>query len=380
MGYSVLPGGSYDTQECAKRCNSVKGCSSFNLYYERAPSVDPNDSCKNPASETVLKCVYYGGPVSERSATNDGQWRRDFRVVIAGSNGYVNKAISTPEGYQPAIPLGQVTMNVPNKDCAGNPTYLGVKIFQDGAFSSDKCAAACTATSDWNRAHPHVWQNGKPRLCQMFVTYILYNGTTATGQYCAMYDQSWPTTFATERGQWRDNGKSWFNMDYSYMFVNSTANADKPTTCDNPPAPNQPGVCRAGAFWSTSAKSCMSYVTCKDPQNEYLDKVSNTCIACNATREYLDKEAQKCVSYPTCDSTSQYLNQATKSCVAYPVCSSGQVLNKDTKTCETKACVQANLVPNPSFEEGSDTDIAGWTRVGVAGGSSEELPDTGSKH
>ena len=338
MGYSVLSGSSYDTQECAKRCNDAKGCQSFNLYYERAPSVDPSDACTNPVSQTVLKCVYYGGPVSQATATNDGQWRRDFHVLIAGSNGYVNKAIATPDGYQPAISLGQVTMNVPVKDCAGNPTYLGVKTFQDGPFSADKCAAACTATSDFDRANPHVWVNGKPRLCQMFVTYILYNGTTATGQFCAMYDQSWPTSFATERGQWRDNGKSWFNMDYSYMFYNTTGGADKAltsATCDNPPAPNQPGVCRNGQFWSTSAKYCMSYVTC-DANTQYLNKNTNACVTCDSTKEYLDKDLQKCVVFPTCDPDKQYLDKTTNKCAGYPACDSAtQYLDKDQKKCIT---------------------------------------------
>lgn len=101
--------------------------------------------------------MYYGGPVSAETATNTGQWRRKFKVLIAGSNGYVNGNIATPDGYSPGVSLGKVTMNVPTKNCAGDPTYLGVKTFQDGPFSAEKCAAACTATSDWNRAHPHVW-------------------------------------------------------------------------------------------------------------------------------------------------------------------------------------------------------------------------------
>ncbi|USW55002.1 hypothetical protein Slin15195_G083210 [Septoria linicola] len=334
MGFSVIEGAKYSAKECAKRCTNVKGCQSFNLYYERAPSVAPSDACPNPVSKTVLKCVYYGGPVSERSATNDGQWQRDFRVVVAGSNGYVNKAVSTPKGYQPAVSLGKVTMNVPTKDCAGNPTYLGVKIFQDGPFCADKCAAACTATSDWNRANPHVWQNGKPRTCQMFVTYILYNGTTATGQFCAMYDQSWPTSFATEKGQWRDNGKSWFNMDYSYMFTNTTGGADKPSTCSNSAAPEKPGVCRNGQTWNTSSKSCISFTVCKEPDREYLNTATNTCVTCDVSKEYLDKALEKCVSYPTCNADKQYLDKDKKACADYPKCDTAtQYLDKDSKKC-----------------------------------------------
>lgn len=73
MGYAVL--NSYDTAQCAANCNSIVGCMSFNIYYERDPSVDPSDSTPNPSSQTVIKCVYWGGPVTAQSPTNVGQWR-----------------------------------------------------------------------------------------------------------------------------------------------------------------------------------------------------------------------------------------------------------------------------------------------------------------
>jgi len=113
----------------------------------------------------VIKCVYYGGPVTAASATNVGQWRRDFHVVIAGSNGYVNNSISTPAGYQGAVSLGNGAINAP-LDCASHNTYMGVKIFTTGAFSAEKCAAACSATSDYARRHPP--SNGAaPMTCQV---------------------------------------------------------------------------------------------------------------------------------------------------------------------------------------------------------------------
>lgn len=376
MGYSVLPDTqSYDTQECAKRCDDVKvsktstychnmsnvlpqGCSSFNLYYERAPSVDPTVECPNPASETVLKCVYYGGPVSEASTTNDGQWRRDFQVVIAGSNGYVSNAIASPGGYQAGVPLGRRTINAPTKDCEGNPTYMGVKVFQDGPFSVEKCAAACSATSDWNRANPHVWskETGLPRLCQMFNTYILYNGSTATGQFCSMYDQTWSTAFATEEGQWR--GNDYFNMDYSFMFSNTTGAADRPESCDNPTSPGGSAVQKCNAetqYWDRAAKTCTDYPVCNTNTHwlnketkacvaypicnsqQYLNKETKTCIAyprCTST-QYLDTNLKQCIDYPTCDANTQYLDRALRTCVNYPTCTSQQYLDKDKKACIT---------------------------------------------
>jgi len=59
----------------------------LSTVYERDPSVVPADSCSNPASTTVIKCVLWGSPVTAETAVNSGQWRADFHVVIAGSNG-----------------------------------------------------------------------------------------------------------------------------------------------------------------------------------------------------------------------------------------------------------------------------------------------------
>lgn len=230
MGYSVLD--SYSTTTCSARCDAIVGCSSFNIYYERDPSVDPTASCSNPSSQTVIKCVYYGGPVTAASTTGVGQWRYDFHVVIAGSNGYVNNSIATPAGYQGAVALGNAGINAPN-DCGGHNTYMGVKIFTSGPFDAGLCAAACTAQSKYNIAHPP--KNALPQTCQFFNTYVLYNGTQSVGQYCSLYNETWPASYATNVGQWR--GSNHFTIGYSYAFSNTTAGADKPAGCTNPTHP-----------------------------------------------------------------------------------------------------------------------------------------------
>lgn len=141
MGYSVLD--AYDVSTCSARCDAILGCQSINIYFERDPTVD-QAGCSDPPSETVIKCVYYGGPVTAASATNDGQWRLDFQVVIAGSNGYVNNSIATPAGYQAPVFLGDAAINAPS-DCNNQDTYMGVKIFTTGVFDIGKCAAACSS-------------------------------------------------------------------------------------------------------------------------------------------------------------------------------------------------------------------------------------------
>ncbi|KAJ8110729.1 hypothetical protein OPT61_g6499 [Boeremia exigua] len=88
LGFTLMD--TYDVQTCADKCNAITGCTSFNVYFERDPSVDPNDpSCSNPPSVTNIKCVWWSSKISTSNNVNDGQYRGDFHVVIAGSNGYV---------------------------------------------------------------------------------------------------------------------------------------------------------------------------------------------------------------------------------------------------------------------------------------------------
>ena len=132
MGYTNL--NSYNSTECASLCNAITGCIAINLYFERDPSLDPNAvSCPNPPSITNIKyvtifsycdigvsqtcllsyscwfaprhaveysascnpeasytnfsrCVFWGAPISAATATNEGQYRDSFEVVIAGEH------------------------------------------------------------------------------------------------------------------------------------------------------------------------------------------------------------------------------------------------------------------------------------------------------
>lgn len=79
---------SYNTTECAALCNTATGCQSFNVFFERDPVIDPAPQCSNPPAQTDIKCTLFGGKISAANATNYGQYRQNFHVVIAGSNGY----------------------------------------------------------------------------------------------------------------------------------------------------------------------------------------------------------------------------------------------------------------------------------------------------
>ncbi|KAI6714756.1 hypothetical protein JHW43_002724 [Diplocarpon mali] len=83
MGSTLLS--TYDAAQCASLCQQTTGCAGFNLYFERDPSKDPNSvRCPNPASVTNIKCVVWGVPLTAEGATNSGQRRAGFKVVIAG--------------------------------------------------------------------------------------------------------------------------------------------------------------------------------------------------------------------------------------------------------------------------------------------------------
>ena len=86
MGLYTLT--SYDTLTCASKCDQASGCSAFNVYLERDPTINANAQNRpNPPSTTYYKCTLWGAPISSAEATNSGQYQDSFQVVIAGSNG-----------------------------------------------------------------------------------------------------------------------------------------------------------------------------------------------------------------------------------------------------------------------------------------------------
>ncbi|PSK58746.1 hypothetical protein B9Z65_6761 [Elsinoe australis] len=213
MGYTLLP--SYNTTLCATTCTAIAGCQSFNLYFERNPSVDPNSpTCLNPPSTTNIKCVFWGGPATADNAVNTGQWRGKFHVVIAGSNGYVNRTTATPPGYSMPQFLGNVAINAP-QPCPGRPSrLLQSNAFVAQTFDIRLCATACSEQKAWARTQPNM------RQCNFFDTYLLYKNSKPLAQYCAMYDEMWAPEFATNTGYM--NGNDRFTLGFSYTSWNVT--------------------------------------------------------------------------------------------------------------------------------------------------------------
>ncbi|KAL8839296.1 MAG: hypothetical protein Q9170_001813 [Blastenia crenularia] len=172
MGLHTLK--SFDTLGCASLCDQADGCEAFNMYIERDPSVDPNaNDCPNPASTINYKCTLWGAPVAGEEATNKGQWRDSFQVVIAGSNGY-NKA-SPPDpvdGFSGPTELGGA-INAPLDN--GKNTYLGYKYYpfsQSQGYTPSTCSAACKSQTGYNSRHPNA--DGTYATCQDMGPVIRY--------------------------------------------------------------------------------------------------------------------------------------------------------------------------------------------------------------
>ncbi|TIA29393.1 hypothetical protein D6C78_10241 [Aureobasidium pullulans] len=231
LGFTTLS--TFDTAKCAAKCDAIRGCLSFNLYFERDPSVDPGSGasgCENPASVTYIKCVFWGGYVSNANANNYGQYRNKFQVLIAGSNGYTNNTLAAPAGYSDAIYYGTRAIDAP-LDAQGFNTFITSKIFS-GPFDARLCAAACDAQTQYAIDHPSA--DGTPaKKCQFFNTHILNlnDNKHPQGQYCTLYTEAWPTKYATSTGSTTSSGDKLI-IEYSYGYVSTSATGIDPTKGD----------------------------------------------------------------------------------------------------------------------------------------------------
>ncbi|KAF7193493.1 hypothetical protein HII31_05167 [Pseudocercospora fuligena] len=291
MGYTLLD--TYDVQLCSQKCDAINGCAAFNVAFERSPSKDPSPSggaCDQPPTTTLIKCVFWGGPVTARNAVNDGQYRNDYHVVIAGSNGYVNQTVDYCEGYNGPSFLGGRAISAPN-DCNNQSTYVGNQYWNDGKpFDTRRCAAACSAQSKANPSSP----------CNFFNTYVISKNGQAYGQYCAMYKQAWDDSYATVSST-TYNGAS-YDISYSYSFTNSVSDGlpcvkQQYTTCKTP-------------------GTCGSYRQCNPGQNCYCGyDVTQKQVVCFQDASC---SGQTCSTNAQCGSGSVCLD--SRSCCGFSIC------------------------------------------------------------
>ncbi|WPH00365.1 Hypothetical protein R9X50_00319200 [Acrodontium crateriforme] len=210
---------SYNVSQCASLCDNTDLCTAFNIYVERDPSVNPsnNDStaptvwgydCPNPPSITNYKCSLWGSDVSAASATNYGEYREQFHVVIAGSNGY-NKGTYTPPpppnyGKPTSCPNGAVN--------EGSNEWMGSRFFP-GPYDIGMCALYAEAQRQENRAYAKSKNHKSYTPVNMFNSYCVYQGGVAKGTYCALFSKDLGPEKATY------SGEGGYTIGQSYVYA-----------------------------------------------------------------------------------------------------------------------------------------------------------------
>jgi hypothetical protein len=157
------------------------------------------------------------------------QYRNQFQVLIAGSNGYTNNTLAAPAGYSDAIYYGTRAIDAP-LDAQGYSTFITSKIFT-GPFDARLCAAACDAQTQYAINNPPA--DGTPaKQCVFFNTYIinLNDNKHPQGQYCSLYTEAWASKYATNSGSSTSSGK--LIIEYSYGYVSKSGTGIDPTKGD----------------------------------------------------------------------------------------------------------------------------------------------------
>ncbi|KAH7045906.1 hypothetical protein B0J12DRAFT_701049 [Macrophomina phaseolina] len=188
--------------KCADYCDAEDLCMGFDIYFERDPATDtgcaPN---KNPDSITTIGCTLYAYHVAASLATNKGQWRDNFQVVITGSNGYnkisskISNTVKAIDGFKAPQDFGTKAVNA--KPYHGFDSYITYKTYTD-AYDPRLCAKACKTQTAYNIKYPN--RDGTYKACNYFVAYVLAKNDEPQGIFCSLYALPWNSTWAVNDG------------------------------------------------------------------------------------------------------------------------------------------------------------------------------------
>jgi hypothetical protein len=223
---------SYNAQECAAKCDTTALCTSFNLYIERDPSLAPanNDNttatpwttyCPNPPSITNYKCTLWGSSITAALATNRGETREDFQVVITGSNGWDKTAVTTPDCVVP--PSNDTTVPPctvkPGNNCGPYAIFapffhLGSKFFP-GPFNVQLCLDLAIELNEYKRQSAIAAGETSFTPCKMFNPFFVHKDGKPFGTYCSLYSAALDDSWAVFSGLGRyQTQQSWtFELD-----------------------------------------------------------------------------------------------------------------------------------------------------------------------
>ncbi|KAF7193370.1 hypothetical protein HII31_05349 [Pseudocercospora fuligena] len=218
LTYYIL--NNYDVPACAAKCNSVDLCTAFNIYVERDPSLDAGPACPNPPSVSNYKCALWGSSISRETATNTGQYRDQFQVVITASNGYdkTNWTIPSPvDSFTQAANLSGKAITL-----AKNSYYLGAEYFP-GPYDPQLCGYYATAQTAANRADAKAKGLSTYQPCNLFNAYTVYKNKAAQGTYCSLFNKVVGAEAAGAAGTYYNGDLYEVGVSYTYKLTQQDA-------------------------------------------------------------------------------------------------------------------------------------------------------------
>jgi hypothetical protein len=220
---------SYNVSQCAAYCDANALCTAFNIYIERDPSLNPTTNatysawnCPNPSSITNYKCTLWGSTIDNTTATNAGDWREQFQVVVVASNGYDKTNTTTPTVPCPGFSQPQT--------CGGKAINLG-SLFTLGSqfFPGPYNPSVCQVYADQQAAINKKSAQAKGRSfytpVNMFNAYMVTLNGKPQGTYCTLYDVPLSPLWAQWAGQWSSN--KFFGCQTSYIYSRQTLDNGK---------------------------------------------------------------------------------------------------------------------------------------------------------
>lgn len=208
LGYYQLS--SYDTNACATYCNARSDCNAFNIYIQRTPTFIPDDLCPNPSGAASITCALYGSPLSASQATNIGQYRKDFMVVIQGSNGYnLNPVPVSIPSYQGPSALDAVAYSY--------GIYLGQRYFS--TYDVTQCSSVCNTYTANSRASARSGGYSTYTPCNYFNVFNLTLNGQSQLMGCYFFTTSSAANYATYKTAVDSSSGTVYNLTNSYGYA-----------------------------------------------------------------------------------------------------------------------------------------------------------------
>ncbi|THY54754.1 hypothetical protein D6C99_03393 [Aureobasidium pullulans] len=260
LTYQTLP--KYDPALCTKACDKISSCAFANIYIEKDP-----DSSNNPID--VIKCSLYSMPQTNATATNSGQWRGKFHVMITGSNGY-NKAVTpiAPTGY--SLQTLPSAINASVWDRAGQWKFIQ-GIYLD-TYDPALCTAACDKQTQLDRAASSDDCNYK--TCAYANLYVLSEDGIPKTVVCALYTEATDASDATIKGY--STPAHFYQVSNSVALTNvSAVAAGYPQYC----APMTSDILYLNSTGSDFCTSYLGYVAPMDTVTKTITPLTSTIHA-----------------------------------------------------------------------------------------------------